>query len=288
VVYPTQQQTTSTVYSTTYNAVYSIPPIKDDAIKIVMGDDEKGITKEQKKQIIALIEKINTLRNRFNKLNAEVNALRAKINKYLNAANNNDKKFFDEDIRKDLKNLSDSIVKLAKDLANKKLNKNELNRIGQALEQAKAKLEKLRKAYQNQNQNNYNGIIQEIKKLLDEIQPKIKEALSQIDTLNEQIKLRTNQYNQAKNNNEYAKMVAALNDLINLYNLKVEKINDVKKLYEGITNKIDNIKQTTYQTDNITLPKLQIDEKNNDKNDDKGNNKQNQNNNSKGKNNKKK
>ena len=152
VVYPTQQQTTSTVYSTTYNAVYSIPQIKDDAIKIVMGDDEKGITKEQKKQIIALIEKINTLRNRFNKLNAEVNALRAKINKYLNAANNNDRKFFDEDIRKDLKDLSDAIVKLTKDLANKKLSKNELNRIGQALEQAKAKLEKLRKAYQNQNQ----------------------------------------------------------------------------------------------------------------------------------------
>lgn len=258
--------TTSTTYSTTYGNTYNnnqsgtiIPPISDDNTKLTEGN---FLTKEQKRNILNLIMQINTLKMKFNKTNAEVNFLRAKINAYIKAAQLKDHKFFSNELKKSLEDLNKTIQDIQKQIKNGK--KIDVEKLTKDLQQKLNEYNTLRDTYQKQETATVNQAVYNVKVLLDQIQPTVKAKQAEIEAINTNIKNKVKEYEQAKKDKNYNSMVTKLNDLIALYNQKVNKINEIKTLYTNISDKINITLKNAIPK--IKLPSIENkDNKNNEK-----------------------
>lgn len=244
---PVSSTTSSSTSSTTYSSTYSttpqevIPPISNDNISL---KEAEKLTKEQKKNIIGLIYKINQLKAKFNKINAEVNHLRAKINSYIVAAKKYDKKFFDQELQRIINETNRVISQIQRNIKSKKLSPKQIDEYTKQLTQKLNELKVYQETYKSNREATVNQAVYQIKLLVDQIQPVVKDKVYQIEQINAQIKVRTKEYEQAKKENNYNKMVAALNSLVALYQQKVDEITEVKKLYADILTKIENIMKT--------------------------------------------
>lgn len=240
--------TSSSTSSTTYNSVYPpssqevIPPINNDNINL---KEAEKLTKEQKKNIISLISKINQLKAKFNKINAEVNYLRAKINGYIAAAQKYDKKFFDQELQRIINETNRLISQLQKNINSKKYSPQQIDEYTKQLTQKLNELKVYQETYKNNREETVNQVVYQIKGLVDQIQPVVKDKVYQIEQINAQIKVKTKEYEQAKKANNYTSMIAILNSLVALYQQKVDKITEIKNLYTDILTKIENIIKTS-------------------------------------------
>ncbi|WPX08065.1 hypothetical protein [Anaerocellum danielii] len=237
---PTSSSTSSTTYSSTYSTTPQevIPPISNDNISL---KEAEKLTKEQKKNIISLIFKINRLKATFNKINAEVNHLRAKINSYITAAQRYDKKFFDQELQRIINETNKLISQIQRNIKSKKLSPSQIDEYQKQLAQKLNELKVYQETYKNEKETTVAQAVYQIKLLVDQVQPVVKDKVYQIDQINAQIKVITKEYEQAKKENNYTKMVTALNSLITLYQQKVDKITEIKNLYTDILTKIGNI-----------------------------------------------
>ncbi|WAM34522.1 AAA family ATPase [Caldicellulosiruptor morganii] len=241
---PGSSTTTTSTSSTTYSSTYSttsqevIPPISND--NITLKEAEK-LTKEQKKNIISLIAKINQLKLKFNKTNAEVNYLRAKINNYIAAAKRYDRNFFDRELQRIINETNRLIEQLQKNLKNKKLLPSQISEYQKQLTQKLNELQVYQETYKNEKEEAVNQTVYQVKLLVDQIQPVVKDKVYQIEQINAQIKVALKDYEQAKKEKNYNKIIASLNTLIALYQQKVDRITEIKNLYSDILKKIENI-----------------------------------------------
>lgn len=242
--YSTIPTTSSSTYSTTYGSTYTntgsvvIPPISDDNLNI---KEPEKLTKEQKQKINELIRQINQLKTKFNKLNAEVNYIRAKINKYIQAVKSNDRNFFYSELQNIIKSADKVINQLQKELKNKNLKQADISKYNKQLTERITQINAIQEKYQKEMNTTVQQAVYQIKALVDQTQPAIKDKLNQINAINEQIKAKSKEYEQAKKANDYNKMVASLNDLITLYQQKVDKITEVKNLYSNLVAQIESI-----------------------------------------------
>ncbi|WAM32265.1 hypothetical protein [Caldicellulosiruptor naganoensis] len=247
---PVSSSTGSSTSSTTYNSTYSttpqevIPPISNDNISL---KEAKKLTKEQKKNIISLILKINQLKATFNKINAEVNHLRARINSYIVAAQKYDKKFFDRELQRIINETNKIISQIQRNIKSKKFSPSQIDEYQKQLTQKLNELKVYQETYKNEKETTVNQAVYQIKLLVDQIQPVVKDKVYQIEQINVQIKVKTKEYEQAKKENNYNKMVTALNSLITLYQQKVDKITEVKNLYVDILKKIEGTIKASFK-----------------------------------------
>lgn len=63
----------------------------------------------------------------------------------------------------------------------------------------------------------------------------------QINTIDKQIKVKLYEYHQIAKSSDYNKIVSLLNEVVGLYQAKVNTISEIKSLYTDVLSKIENI-----------------------------------------------
>lgn len=189
------QTNTQSLVSSSSNVQSVLPQVANDNTTV---KEPEKLTKEQKKNVIARIKRINELKTKFNKVNADVNYLKTKIEIFIRAIRINDKKFFATEVRKLLKS----------------------ERVPNTIPQS---------------------TIDEIMNIIKQTQTTANEKYAQIKTISEQIKSKMKEYEQARKENNYDKMMTALTTVVSLYQQKLDLITAIRNLYKDTFVKIENI-----------------------------------------------
>lgn len=249
--------TTSATYSSTYQPAPSagiIPSIPNDNLNL---KEPSALTKERKRTILNLIHQINQLRAKFNKINAETNYLRAKLNAYLQAAKRYDRYFFNQELNKIINEVKKTISQLQKELNKKNYSSSKIAEINAQLNQKLNELKVYEEVYKNQLQQAVDQAVYQIKQLTDQIQPTVSQKVYQINSIDGQIKVKFYEYHQTIRTKDYNKMIALLNEIIALYQTKINLITEVKNLYTDLIAKVENIIKGSLNIPKKYVPQVQ-------------------------------